>query len=185
LVIISGPSGSGKSTILSELVERFDGRLRLAVSATTRPARPGEQNGVHYHFLSPDEFESRRQQGDFLECFEVFGRGHWYGTLHDEVRPSLEAGVWVILEVDVQGAAAALTEYSDAVTIFVRPSSLEELEHRLRGRKTETEQAIRRRLDVAQQELDQAQRYQHVVVNDTLPRAVEEISNILTERGLQ
>ena len=97
-------------------------------------AAAGEQDGSDYHFLSPDEFERRRQAGEFLECFEVFGRGYWYGTLESEVTPSLAAGKWVVLEIDVQGAMAVVDRYPDAITIFVHPSSLEELERRLRGR---------------------------------------------------
>ena len=106
----------------------------------------GKSTGVDYHFLSREEFERRRQQGDFLECAEVFGRGDWYGTLVSEVAPRLAAGKWVVLEIDVQGTLAVVRQFPDAVTIFVRPESLEELERRLRSRGTESEEAIQRRL---------------------------------------
>jgi len=128
LVVISGPSGVGKSTVVAKVLKRLSGRLRLSISATTREPRPGEQDGVDYHFLSNSEFESRRAKGSFLECVEVFGRGHWYGTLWSEVGPSLEAGIWVLLEIDVEGAEEVLGKVSEAVTIFIQPKSLEELE---------------------------------------------------------
>src|SRR2546430_14795331 len=100
LIILSGPSGVGKSTVLRRLVGRFPDRLRLSISATTRPPRPGETDGVDYYFLAPDEFARRRQAGEFLESCEVFGRGHWYGTLLSEVRPSPNDQKWVILDID-------------------------------------------------------------------------------------
>lgn len=184
LVVISGPSGVGKSTVVRDVLERFGDQLRMSVSATTRSPRPGEQHGVDYHFLSDEDFACRREAGDFLESVEVFGRGHWYGTLYSEVRPSLEAGQWVILEIDVEGAQDVLSEFDEALTIFIRPGSLEELERRLRSRGTEDEQAIQRRLSVARHELQQADGYKYQVVNDSVREAVEEISQILQNRGL-
>ena len=181
LIVISGPSGAGKTTLLRKLFDHCPG-LRASVSATTRPPRPGEQDGVDYHFLSPEEFERRRLAGEFLECFEVFSRGHWYGTLHSEVTPSLQAGKSIVLEIDVQGALAVLESYPQAITIFVRPSSPEELERRLRGRGTDSEEAIRRRLEVARRELECADSYQHQVTNDDVDRAVQEICDIIRSR---
>jgi guanylate kinase len=184
LVVISGPSGVGKSTVVKEVLARFGGRLRRSVSATTRPPRPGEHNGVDYYFLSDEEFSRRREAGEFLECIEVFGHGHWYGTLWKEVRPSLEAGQWVILEIDVEGAQHALRQFAEAVTIFIRPEDMVELERRLRVRGTENEAAIQRRLGVARREMELAHRYEYQVVNRTVAGAVEEISQILQNRGL-
>lgn len=184
LIVISGPSGVGKTTLLKKLFERCP-RLAASVSATTRPARPGERNGVDYWFLSDEEFRSRRERGEFLECFEVFGHGYWYGTLLGQVTPSLETGKWVVLEIDVQGALAVLESYPDAVTIFVRPGSLEELERRLRSRQTETEAALQRRLAVARHELESADRYRFQVLNDDVDRAVQEICDILESHGEQ
>ena len=139
LIVISAPSGAGKTTLLKLLFERFP-TLVASVSATTRPPRPGEIDGVDYHFLTSEEFARRRTAGEFLECCEVFGRGHWYGTLSGEVSPSLAAGKSIVLEIDVKGTLAVLEAYPDAITIFVHPSSSEELERRLRGRGTESEE---------------------------------------------
>jgi guanylate kinase len=183
VVVFSGPSGAGTTTLLKKLYERQP-RLVPSVSATTRPPRPGEQDGVDYHFLTPAQFERRQERGDFLEVCEVYGRGYWYGTLRAEVTTSLAAGKWVVLEIDVQGTMAVLEHYPDAITIFVRPESLQELERRLRGRGTETDAAIQRRLEVARRELSCASRYQYQVVNDDVDRAVQEITDILTHHGV-
>lgn len=184
LVVLSGPSGAGKSTVLDALADRFGGNLRLAVSATTRPPRPAEIDGKDYHFLSRDEFDRRRTAGEFLECFEVFGRGHWYGTLTSEVNPFLDAGRWVILEIDVDGAREVLRKHPDATTIFLRPSSTEEIERRLRSRGTENEEAVARRLSVARRELALASTYDYTVINDQVAEAVAEVVSILINRGL-
>jgi len=183
LVVVSGPSGVGKTTVLERLLATCPLPLRRSVSATTRAPRPGETDGVDYHFLSREEFARRRRRGDFLECFDVFHRGEWYGTLLSEVTPSLDAGKWVVLGIDVQGALAVMARCSDAVTIFIRPSSLRVLEERLRGRRTESEPAIRRRLEQAQSELALADRYQYQVINDDVDQAVREICSILTQVG--
>ena len=183
LVVVSGPSGAGKTTLLRKLFER-SGRLVSSISATTRPPRPGERDGVDYHFLSDEDFHRRRERGQFIECFEVFGRGYWYGTLESAVTPSLAAGKWVVLEIDVQGAMAVLERYPDALTIFVRPGSVDELERRLRSRGTESPDAIERRLQVARQELSCADRYRYQVLNDDIDRAVAEIVEILNRYGV-
>jgi guanylate kinase len=179
VVIISGPSGAGKSTVLDRLLDECELPLVMSVSATTRAPRAGERDGVHYHFLSQDEFARRRQAGEFLECMEVFGRGDWYGTLASEVSSGLEAGKWVILEIDVDGALAVLETYPDAITIFLHPGSMQELERRLRSRGTESEQSLRRRLEVAQREMTFLDRYRHEVVNDNVAAAVKRICDIL------
>lgn len=183
LVVVSGPAGVGKTTVLKRLFGCAPVPLVASVSATTRPPRPGEIDGVDYHFLSPEQFAELRRRGEFLEAFEVFGLGYWYGTLLREVSPGLAAGKWVLLEIDVQGAMAVVQRYPDAITIFIRPASMKELERRLRGRKTETEERIQRRLEEAQKELALAHRYRHQVVNDEVERAVQEICDILAHYG--
>ena len=183
VIIISGPSGSGKTTLLKQLLARCN-RLVPSVSATTRVPRQGEVNDLDYHFLTKQEFDRRREQGDFLEYAEVFGSGDWYGTLKDEVAPRLVAGKWVVLEIDMQGTQAVLRLYPDAVTIFVRPETqdaetLEELERRLRSRGTESESSIQRRLNSARQELAGASMYRFQVTNQNVDQAVDQILNIL------
>ena len=180
LVIISGPSGAGKSTVVDRLLRDCPLPLALSVSATTRSPRPGEDEGLDYHFLTKEEFQGRRNAGEFLECCEVFGRGHWYGTLKSEVASGLAAGKWVILEIDVEGAMKVLQQAPDAVTVFIHPGSMEELERRLRGRKTEAAGDINRRLEIARHEMTFAPRYAHVVVNQAVDQAVREICEILT-----
>jgi guanylate kinase len=183
LVVISGPSGSGKTTILKRLLENPPRPLVLSVSATTREKRPGEVDGVDYHFLTPDRFQQRRLHGDFLECCEVFGSGTWYGTLRSVVDTGLAEGKWVVLEIDVQGTMNTLKHYPHAITIFLRPDSEEELEQRLVRRGTEDDDAIAARLATAKRELTQADRYQFQVINDNVDRAVQEITDILASTG--
>jgi guanylate kinase len=179
VVIVSGPSGAGKTTVMRRVFRECPLPLKHSVSATTRPPRPGEIDGRDYFFLTPEVFAEYRERGEFLECFEVFGRGYWYGTLWSEVQVGFEAGEWVVLEIDVQGAMAAMERFPDALSIFIRPGSFEELERRLRGRGTETEDAVGRRLARAKQELELAGRYRHQVVNDDIDQAVAEICSIL------
>lgn len=183
LVVISGPSGVGKSTILRRLLVRLP-HLIPSVSATTRPPRAGERDGIDYHFIPLEEFERRRKAGDFLECCQVYGRQHWYGTLVDEVAPRLAAGEWVVLEIDVEGTLSILQKFPDALTIFVEPERPEQLDERLRGRGTESPEAMARRLEVALRELAEAHRYRHRVVNAHLDDAVNDIANILRRAGL-
>lgn len=180
LVVVSGPSGAGKTSVMRQVYQSCAVPLRRSVSATTRPPRSGEIDGRDYHFLSNDDFQARRQRGEFLECFQVFDRDCWYGTLRSEVTPGLTAGKWVVLEIDVQGALAVMEQFPEAITIFLRPGSREELERRLRGRGTETDESIRRRLTWADRELALAGRYRYQVINDRLDQAVQEICGILT-----
>lgn len=183
IVVFSGPSGVGKTTVVSRVLSECPLPLQLCTSVTTREPRQGEADGKDYFFYSKEAFETKRESGEFLECFEVFGRGHWYGTLKSEVATSLEAGNWVVLEIDVNGAMQVLEQYPDAITIFVRPESLDELERRLRGRGTETEEKIQSRLATARSELESVDRYKHVVVNDTIEQATRDICEILTQSG--
>ena len=183
LVVISGPSGAGKSTVVRQLLKCCPLPLALSVSATTRKARPGEVEGVHYHFLSQDEFRARRAAGEFLECKEVFGRGDWYGTLQSEVAAGLAAGKWVMLEIDVEGTLSVLEKHPDTLTIFLHSGSLAELERRLRARNTESEAALQRRLEVARRELSFKDRYRYEVINHDVPQAVNDICEILSRHA--
>ncbi len=184
LVVVSGPSGVGKSTVVPMVMARLEGRLVRSISATTRKPRPGEQDGVDYHFLEPAEFARRLAAGEFVETVEVFGRGHWYGTLWSAVSPRLAEGKWVLLEVDVAGAEKVLSQFADAITIFIKPLSINELERRLRSRGTENEEAVQRRLEVARREIALADHYTYQVVNDTVAKAVDEILEILRDQGI-
>ena len=184
LIVFSGPSGAGKSSLVKQLLAHSNLPLELSVSATTRPPRNDEEDGVDYHFLSPEEFTSRRKAGDFLEFMDVFGCGDWYGTLRIAVTTGLNAGKSVILEIDVQGALSVLEQMPDAITIFIHPGSLEELERRLRKRGTDSEKSIRRRLEVAGEEMQFISFYRHEVINDSIDRAVSEIHGILTQSGV-
>jgi guanylate kinase len=183
LIIVSGPSGAGKTTVLRRVFETCRAPLVASVSATTRAPREGEIDGVDYHFLSREEFARRRAAGEFLECCEVYSQGDWYGTLRGEVAPSLAAGKWVVLEIDVQGTLAVLAHYPQAVTIFLTPASPEDLQRRLKGRGTEGPEALARRLEVARRELTFADRYRYRVVNEDVARAAAEICDILTKPG--
>lgn len=182
LVILSGPSGAGKSTVVRNLLENCDLPLRLSVSATTRAPRPGEMDGREYHFLSDEQFAQFRRENAFLECKEVFGRGHWYGTLRSEVHEGLDAGNWIILEIDVQGAMEVM-EQSDLnpISLFIHPGGMEELERRLRDRGTETEDAIKRRLETASEEMPYCSRYQYEIINGSVETAVSQICQILSD----
>lgn len=181
LVIISGPAGAGKSTVLARVLDQCPQPLELSVSATTRPPRPDEIDGVSYHFITKEEFLQRKDSREFLEWKEVFGLGDYYGTLRQTVTAGLNAGKWVVLEIDVEGAMMVVESYPDAITIFIHPGSQEELERRLRARGTESEEVIRRRLEVARREMQVGAQYKHHVVNDTIERAVQEICDILSD----
>jgi guanylate kinase len=177
LIIVSGPSGSGKSTLIGQALAKQVRPLRLSVSATTRAIRPGERAGVDYFFLSNQQFEEEIQAGAFLEYAKV--HDHYYGTLQREVEPYLQAGIGIILDIDVQGAAQVRSKYPDNVSIFVRAGSIDIYEQRLRARGTETEQSIARRVANARQELALAHEYDYQVVNDDLNSALAQIETII------
>lgn len=182
LVIISGPSGAGKSTVTRKLLAECELPLRMSVSATTRAPRPGEQDGQDYHFLDHDRFQALRQEDAFLECKEVFGLGHWYGTLKSEVTSGLQNGQWVILEIDVQGALDVMRHADlDPITMFIHPGGMNELEKRLRARGTESEQAIQSRLETAASEMRYVDRYQYEIINGAVPNTVAQVCQILND----
>jgi guanylate kinase len=179
LVIVSGPSGSGKSSVIDRIIKIGDLPLRLSVSATTRSARPGEQEGVHYYFWTPERFEREVQAGAFLEWAEVHGCR--YGTLRREVEPFRREGKGVILDIDVQGARAVRQQIPDAVLVFMKTSAFETYEQRLRRRATEDEAKIQQRLATARRELACAGEYDFQVINDDLNVAVDSFHGILRQ----
>ena len=181
VIVISGPSGSGKSTVINALCEA-DGTLRLSVSATTRKPRPGEVDGVNYHFLSKSEFEARIQQDSFLEWAE-YG-GNFYGTLKSEITTAREAGKDAILEIEVKGALKLQAQDlspARSLLIFIIPSSFTILEKRLRHRKTESETELKRRLAIAKSEVLEIEHYDFWVSNpeDAVQHAVDQIQTII------
>ena len=182
IIVLSGPSGTGKTTVVARLLESAPVPILKAISATTRQPRAGEVDGQHYHFLTADDFSQRRTAGAFLETAEVFEGGTWYGTLASEIERATAQGAWSLLEIDVRGALAIKAAYPAAVMIFLRAASEADYETRLRGRGTETDAAIRSRLDRMREELRCADRYDYVVVNDDVGRAVDRICDILRLR---
>jgi guanylate kinase len=174
--VITGPSGVGKGTLIRLLRERVP-ELALSVSATTRQARPGETQGVDYHFISDEEFARHVDAGDFVEWAEYSGRR--YGTLREELERHTSGGRPVVLEIEVQGARQVRETLPDAVQIFIRPPSDAALRDRLIGRGTDDPEQVERRLRVAQEELEAAGEFQHVVVNDRLDEAVEALAAIV------
>jgi len=176
LVILSSPSGGGKTTIAHRLMASRDD-LGFSISATTRPRRTTERDGVDYHFLSIEQFEQRREAGAFLEWAE-YG-GHLYGTLEAEVDRVLAGGRHVVLDIEIQGAAQIRQRRSDVVSIFVLPPSAEVLVQRLTERASDDRESLARRLTQAGIELQQAELYDYVVVNDDLARAVAEVAAII------
>jgi guanylate kinase len=178
IIVVAGPSGVGKGSVVRELLARDPEGLALSVSVTTRPARPGEVDGVDYRFVDAATFDRMVAAGELLEWAEVFG-GQRYGTPAEPVRRALAAGRDVILEVDVQGAAQVRERVPDAVLVLLVPPSLEELERRLRGRGTESEGRIAERLRRARSELDEVRRFDHVVVNDDVAAAADRVAAII------
>lgn len=176
LFVVSGPSGVGKGTLVAELRQRVPS-LGLTVSATTRSPREGEIDGVHYHFLSDEEFRSRVEAGDFLEWALV--HGHCYGTLKSEVDRLFAEGRSVVLEIDVQGGLNVRKVWPGAVLVFIEPPSASELERRLRGRGTEDEASIELRLKNSAAEMAAAASYDERIVNDDLDRAVDELADLI------
>jgi guanylate kinase len=178
LFVVTGPSGAGKGTLIKGLLARRSD-LELAVSATTRPRRPGEIDGKDYHFLSEEEFLERVERGEFLEhVVYVSGR---YGTLRSEIQRIFAAGKSCVLELETIGAKNVQESWPGAVTIFVEAPSVEELERRLRERATETSGVIEERLEVARRQIEEAADFAYVVVNDDVERAVGELDGIVTK----
>ncbi len=177
LFIVSGPSGAGKSTVLTALLERRE-NARFSISATTRPMREGEIDGVHYHFVSEETFRAWIAEDDFLEYAEYVG--HFYGTPRKFVEAALDAGQDILLDIEIQGAMQVKERMPDAVKIFIGPPSWEELERRLVSRGTNTKEDIEKRLVRAKVEAQAACTYDYFVINDTVENAVRELDAIIT-----
>jgi guanylate kinase len=176
LFIVSAPSGTGKTTLAERLVQKEPG-LRLSRSYTSRPARIGEQDGVDYNFISRPQFEAMVREGAFLEWADVFG--NLYGTGAEDTEAQLARGEDVVLVIDVQGARQVRSRGIETIGIFVLPPSATVLEQRLRGRSKDSQEQIRRRLDVAGTEVDEYSRYEYVVINDEVEAAVERLRSIV------
>lgn len=176
LFVISAPSGAGKTTLVKRVIDtRRD--LRFSISYTTRAARPGEQDGIDYFFLERDEFERMRADGAFLEHAEVFG--NFYGTGRQQVSELCAAGNDVLLEIDWQGARQVMANDPDCTSVFILPPSTEELEQRLRGRQTDSDEVIRHRLGEAVDDISHWTEFDHAVINDDLDQAAAELLAIL------
>ncbi|SHJ43854.1 guanylate kinase [Hathewaya proteolytica DSM 3090] len=181
LVILSGPSGSGKGTICKELLKRDD--FTLSISATTRNPRNGEINGKSYYFLSREEFMDRIYENEFLEYAEVYG--NYYGTPKKMVMDTLNSGMNVLLEIDIQGALNVKDIYKEAVMIFIAPPSMEELKNRIVGRNSETEESLNIRFQSAYEELKYVPQYDYLVKNNNLEDAVADVGAILRAENLR
>lgn len=180
IIILASPSGGGKSTMAKKLLEDFD-RMKFSVSATTRLPRQGEVDGREYHFLTKDDFKSRIDEDKFLE-WEEFYNGTMYGTLKAHVESELEKGYFIMLDVDVLGALNVKEMYDDqALTIFIKPPSIDILEQRLRNRGTESEESLSLRLERAKTEIEYANKFDVVVVNDKLDAAYSEIKSAVEQ----
>ena len=177
IIILSGPSGVGKGTVLKEVM-RGDPSLRFSVSATTRPIRPGEVDGVNYFFMDKPRFEKMIADGELLEYASY--AGNYYGTPEKAVDDALAQGINVVLEIEVQGALQVIERRRDAISIFVAPPSFSELRYRLLNRGDTAPEIAERRLHIAEQECRTAEKYQYIVVNDTVEHAAAEIRAILT-----
>ena len=176
LILISGPSGTGKGTVC-DLLRQKHPEISYSISATTRQPRPGEQDGVNYYFYTKEKFREMIDQGQLLEWAEVYG--NFYGTPKQKVLDRLEAGEDILLEIDTQGALNVMKVMPEGLFIFLLPPSLEELAARLKGRGTETEESLHRRLGSAVDEIKLATKYRYVVVNDKVEDAQETIANII------
>ena len=176
LIIFTGPSGVGKGTILADFFKKVDNNIVYSISNTTRNPRDGEINGMHYFFISKDEYEKLIKENAFLEYANY--SGNYYGTSKKFVEEKLKEGKSVLLEIELQGALQVIKKCPNAVTIFIKPPSFEELEKRLRGRHSESEEAIQKRLIAAKEELNNANKFHYVIENKIVDEAVDELIKI-------
>lgn len=178
LIVISGPSGVGKGTVIKEFMDRPELKLVFSVSMTTREKRPGEEEGVNYYYVTKEEFERAQRNGELLESAEFVG--HYYGTPLKEVERLRGEGKNVLLEIDVEGCRQVKEKVPEALTIFIVPPNMEELERRIRGRRTEAEEIIQERLAKAAREMEMTKEYKYVICNDDVQLAADIISVIIS-----
>ena len=178
LYIVSAPSGAGKTSLLKAVRSKLVG-IKVAVSHTTRDPRPGEVDGEHYHFVSKQEFDKIQNNGEFIEFAEVFG--NFYGTSQQSINDLLAAGNSVVLEIDWQGAQQVRKIYPQAVSIFILPPSVKELEYRLHARGQDSEEIIQGRMDQAQREISHYGEYQYLIINDDMDEAIRMLSNVFAQ----
>lgn len=176
LLVISGSSGVGKGTVINKLLKNRND-IKLSISCTTRKPREGEEHGKQYFFLSTDEFKKGLEEDKFIEWTEF--SGNYYGTSREFIEKNLSNGYHVLLEIETDGALQIKNKIPDCVMIFIAPPSIEELERRLRGRNTETEDAIQKRLSMVKTELERSKNYDYTVVNDEVEKAANRISEII------
>ena len=176
LIVVSGPSGTGKGTVCGELLDSTP-ELAYSISATTRAPRAGEVDGKNYYFLTKERFEELIAEGGFLEYAKVYGK--YYGTPLVKIQERLAEGDDILLEIDTQGALEVMKKCPDGLFIFLLPPSLGELERRIRGRGSETEESLKKRLGNAKAEIAVGEKYKYVVVNDTVKKAVARIKSII------
>lgn len=176
LIVVSGPSGTGKGTVCGELLDSMP-ELAYSISATTRAPRAGEVDGKNYYFLTKEQFEELIAEGGFLEYANVYG--NYYGTPLVKIQERLAEGNDILLEIDTQGALEVMKKCPDGLFIFLLPPSLGELERRIRGRGSETEESLKKRLGNAKAEIAIGEKYKYVVVNDTVKKAVARIKSII------
>ncbi|MCL2309638.1 MAG: guanylate kinase [Proteobacteria bacterium] len=182
LFVLAAPSGTGKTSLVNALLDREPG-IRLSVSYTTRPLRPGEQDGVHYHFIDDARFQALRQAGEFLEDAQVYG--HWYATSATWLKKQIDAGQDILLEIDWQGAAQVRSFFPDSVQIFVLPPSLATLRERLEKRGQDTPEVITHRLISVQEELRHYVDFDYVIINQTFGNAVDDLAAIVRAARLR
>ncbi len=182
LVVLSGPSGSGKDTVLEKL-KNLDIVFDKTISATTRQMREGEKDGVDYYFIDKNTFEKRIEEGFFLEY--TLYNGNYYGTPKSEVEKHIDKGGCILLKIEVEGAGNVRKAMPEALSIFIIPPSMEELERRLRGRGTETEESFKERFETAKDELSRAKEYDYVVINDDIDLCAKQVSQILESEKLR